>query len=397
MAWQDAFLRRFGPGMLGGITFGDWVRLLRDNRFDVSPRSFVRAAAITAQSAQNSVLKRVEAFRYGAAVRGAEVLPPLFVLGHWRSGTTHLHNLLALDRRFAFPNNYQALFPHAMLSMERVQSPFFQWFLAPRRPMDNVEWTMRSPQEDEFALCVTTFMSPCMGWFFPKRRGHYDRYLTFRGVDEGEVKRWQAALVEYVSRLSWKYRRPLVLKSPPHTARVRRLLEIFPRAKFVHVHRDPYAVFSSTRKTLTVNFSMHCLQRPPLEELDEWVIRQYRAMYDAFFEERALIPPGHYHDVSFEALEADPVGEVGRVYGALGLPDFSAARPALERYVSGIRGYRKNEFPGLPAALRRRIAEAWRPCFEEWGYAAEPQPEDPVPNGCGDGRGGHRHGSGSAS
>src|SRR5678816_885369 len=124
MAWRDAFLRWFGPGMLGGITFGDWVRLLVDNRFNVSPRRLPRAMAITAQSAQNSAMKWIEDVRYGASVRDANVLPPLFVLGHWRSGTTHLHNLLAVDDRFAFPNNYQALFPHAFLSMERAQSPF---------------------------------------------------------------------------------------------------------------------------------------------------------------------------------------------------------------------------------------------------------------------------------
>src|SRR5688572_400947 len=118
MAWRDAFIRWFGPGMLGGITFGDWVRLLRDNRFDVSPRCLLRATAITAQSVQNSLMRRVERWRYGVAVRDAEVLPPVFVLGHWRSGTTHLHNLLATDERFAFPNNYQAIFPHAFLSME---------------------------------------------------------------------------------------------------------------------------------------------------------------------------------------------------------------------------------------------------------------------------------------
>jgi hypothetical protein len=360
--------------MLGGITFGDWVRLLRDNRFDVPPRRLLRAMAITAQSAQNSLMKRVEDLRFRAAVRDAQVLPPVFVLGHWRSGTTHLHNLLAVDERFAFPNNYQALFPHAMFSMERTQSPFMQWFLSPRRPMDNIEWTMRSPQEDEFALCVMTFMSPCMGWFFPKRREHYDRYLTFRGVDEREVKRWQAALLTYLKRLSWKYNgRPLVLKSPPHTGRIRRLLEVFPRAKFVHVHRDPYVVFSSTRKMLTVNFSLHCLQRPPTgKELDEWIIRQYRAMHDAFFEERDLIPPGQYHEMRFDDLEADPIGQMEQVYEALGLGEFPEVRPSLERYAQGIRGYKKNEFPELPAALRRRIADAWRPCFEQWGYASDP-------------------------
>src|SRR6476661_4351039 len=105
MTWRDAFLRWFGPGMLGGITFGDWARLLCDNRFDVPPRRLLRAMAITVQSAQNSVMKRIDDLRYGAAVGDAEVSPPLFVLGHWRSGTTHLHNLLAVDERFAFPNN----------------------------------------------------------------------------------------------------------------------------------------------------------------------------------------------------------------------------------------------------------------------------------------------------
>src|SRR4029079_1152655 len=116
MAWRDEFLRWFGPGMLGGITFGDWMRLLRDNRFDVPPRRLLRAMAITAQSAQNSVMKRIEDRRDGAAVNDAEVQPPLFVLGHWRSGTTHLHNLLTVDERFAFPNNYQVFYPHTFLT-----------------------------------------------------------------------------------------------------------------------------------------------------------------------------------------------------------------------------------------------------------------------------------------
>src|SRR5688500_16941681 len=124
---------------------------------------------------------------------------------------------------------------------------------------------------------------------------------------------------------------------------------------------------------LTVNFSMHCLQHPPAgEELDDWIIRQYRAMHDAFFEERDLIPPGQYHEVRFEELEADPIGQMQRVYDALGLGEFSQARPALERYMDRVGGYRKNEFPELPAALRQRIADAWRPSFEQWGYALEP-------------------------
>ena len=354
--------------MLGGITLGDWVRLLRENHFAVAPTSLFRAMAITCQSSQNSLSRWLEQWRYARLVENVDVPPPVFVLGHWRSGTTHLHNLLTVDQRFAFPNNYQALFPHAFLTMESSHSQFIEWFLPKRRPMDNVEWTMQSPQEDEFALCITTFKSPCMGWFFPERREHYDRYLTLRNVSEREVEEWKSGLLAFLKRLTWKLKRPLVLKSPPHTCRIKRLLEIFPEARFVHIHRNPYVVFQSTRKMLTVNFQLHCLQRPRLNDLDDWILRQYRAMYEAFFEERSLIPAGHYHEVCYEELELDPVGQVQRVYEALGLPAFAETKSAVESYVRSIDGYQKNEFPELTAELRKRIAQEWQVCFEQWGY-----------------------------
>ncbi len=369
MPLREAFLRCCGPGMLGGITLGDWIRLLRENHFAVAPISILRAMSITCQSTQNSLFRWVEQRRYATLVEHIDILPPVFVLGHWRSGTTHLHNLLTIDQRFAFPNNYQALFPHAFLAMESLHSRFIEWFLPKRRPMDNIEWTMQSPQEDEFALCITTFRSPCMGWFFPERREHYDRYLTFRNVSDREIEEWKSGLLEFLKRLTWKLQRPLVLKSPPHTCRIQHLLEIFPEARFVHIHRNPYAVFQSTRKMLTVNFQLCCLQRPRLNDLDEWILRQYREMYDVFFDERRLIPEGHYHEVCFEDLERDPVGQVERVYEALGLPPFTETKSAVERYARSIEGYQKNEFPDLPAELKRRVGLEWQACFTQWGYA----------------------------
>jgi len=354
--------------MLGGISLGDWVRLLRENHFVVAPTSLFRAMAITCQSSQNSLARWLEQWRYARVVEKVDVPPPVFVLGHWRSGTTHLHNLLTVDQRFAFPNNYQALFPHAFLTMEFLQTRFIEWFLPKRRPMDNIEWTMQSPQEDEFALCITTFKSPCMGWFFPERRDHYDRYPTLRDVSDSEVEEWKSGLLAFLKRLTWKLKRPLVLKSPPHTCRIKRLLEIFPEARFVHIHRNPYVVFQSTRKMLTVNFQLHCLQRPRLNDLDDWILRQYRAMYEAFFDERALIPAGHYHEVCYEELELDPVGQMQRVYEALGLPAFAETKSAVENYVRSIHGYQKNQFPEMTGELRRRISEEWQVCFEQWGY-----------------------------
>src|SRR5262245_19096727 len=107
MGWREGFLTRLGPGILAGVTLGDWIRLLCRERFAIAPSCLPRALSTTAQSLKNTAWWAIESRRFAARLEGAAIPPPLFVLGHWRSGTTHLHNLLCADRRFAFPNNYQ--------------------------------------------------------------------------------------------------------------------------------------------------------------------------------------------------------------------------------------------------------------------------------------------------
>src|SRR5262249_48335460 len=163
--------------------------------------------------------------------------------------------------------------------------------------------------------------------------------------------------------------RPIVLKSPPHTARIRLLLDIFPDAKFVHIHREPYTVFRSTRQLFERMTWMIGMQHPRRDRFDAWVLRHYRQMFDVFFEDRNLIPTGQFHEVRFADLEADPLERVAEMYKALALPDFEQVRPALQEYVASLRNYRKNRYPALEESLRRKVADTWRRSFEEWGYS----------------------------
>ena len=71
---------------------------------------------------------------------GARVEAPLFILGHYRSGTTHLHNLLALDPQFAAPTFFQALNPHTFLSTERFVAPVADRLIARRRTRTRWPW-----------------------------------------------------------------------------------------------------------------------------------------------------------------------------------------------------------------------------------------------------------------
>lgn len=360
-----------GHNYLAGITAGDWWRLLRENRFQVDPAYWHRAVFVSALSLMNSWYRRKEEKLYGEAVAKAELAgPPLFILGHWRSGTTHLHNLLALDEQFAFANTYQVVNPHTFLTTEEFNTRRFRALLPDTRPMDNVALSFDAPQEDEFAPCLACFRSLYPGISFPRNVAYYERYMTFRGVPAEEVEEWKAAFLWFLRKLTVRTGRPLVLKSPPHTARVRLLLEMFPDARFVHIHRDPFAVFRSFLHYYDTAGWYTYLQRPDLDGLEDLILARYRVMYDAYFEERHLIPEGRLHDIAFADLERDPAGQMAEIYERLGLPGFDRFEPRLRGYLDSITDYKKNRFDSLPPETRGRVAEAWRRSFEEWGYSA---------------------------
>jgi hypothetical protein len=167
MSWREEFLVRFGPGLLAGITLGRWLRVLRENHFSVDRPYWGRAAAITFASVPNTLLAAWEKWFYGRKIRNTRVAPPLFILGIWRSGTTHLHNLLAQDDRFAYPTTYQVSYPHTFLTTERIYARFLGLFLPKKRPMDDVAFGFAEPQEDEFALCSLTGRAVPMAWAIP--------------------------------------------------------------------------------------------------------------------------------------------------------------------------------------------------------------------------------------
>ena len=244
--------------------------------------------------ALNSWYRWREDRAFGDRLARVEIPPPLFVLGHWRSGTTLLHNLLALDDQFAFPNLYEVFFPHTFLITEDDRTALVKPLIPRTRVMDNVPQRLDMPNEDEFATAAASLCSPYMMWAFPRAGNRYEKYLTFRDVPREEVERWKSALLLFMKKLTLRYERPLLLKSPPHTGRIKLLLELFPNARFVHVHRHPFEVFQSTHHLNGVLTQSLQFQKAKAEDLDDAVLRRYRAMHDAYFAERSLIPEGRF-------------------------------------------------------------------------------------------------------
>ena len=355
--------------IISGIAANDWWKLLRQNNFRIDPPYWHKAILLTIRSFFNSKYRQQENKIYGSKIQDTPIeKPPIFILGHWRSGTTLLHNLLALDKQFCFPNLFQVYNPHAFLLLESIIGNRLAEVKPQKRLTDNMEVSFAHPADDEFALAILSLRSPLLNWSFPRRMQFYDRFLTFRDVPGKEIDQWKVAFLLFSKKLTYRYHRQIIFKSPAHTCRIKLLLEMFPDARFIHIHRNPYTVFLSTRKLYETAIPGSYLQKPNQKIITEGIFKRYAEMSDAFFEEKKLIPQGHYAEICFEEFESDLMGTLRQLYNSLSLDGFPALKPVFQTYTDSISNYKKNEHPILDVSQRTQIADRWRRSFKEWGY-----------------------------
>lgn len=358
-----------GPGALAGVRLGNWLRLLVENRFRLHPMFWGRVGFISVSAPFTSVLTQLEQLRHARRYRATPIPGPLFLLGGWRCGTTHLHNLFALDQRFGYTTLFQTMYPHTFLTSEWWWLPLLAAMTPRKRWQDNVSLNLKEPAQDEMALCIMTRRSSMLGWVFPHRFVEYERFLDFAEVGTDDVAAWQAGFREFLHKITYvNGGRPTVLKSPYHTARIRLLSETFPEARFLHIHRHPYEVFPSLCHTMRKVMGAFGVQKLDESMLEDYAIETYRRLYTAYFAQVGAIPPGRFHDISYDQLSQRPLETLAGAYAALGLPDFQVARPQVERYLSEVSSYEKNKYGELSPSIKERLQSEWRPMFDAWGY-----------------------------
>src|SRR5947209_16325342 len=137
-----------------------WLRLLALGHFRVGWRQLRLLPTGTALTALNTFWRYVQNGLYGHRIRQTVLQPPLFILGHWRSGTTLLHELLVQDPRHGYPDTLQCMGPCQHLVTGPLLRRYVNWILPERRIMDNMAVGWGRPQEDEFALALLGAPSP---------------------------------------------------------------------------------------------------------------------------------------------------------------------------------------------------------------------------------------------
>lgn len=354
------------------ISFGSLGTLARLAQYlpEFQLRYLPRIVFIGAAGLLSAPLRGYERIRQGARVRRVAIdKPPIFILGHWRSGTTHLHNLMSQDPTLGYVSMYQAMAMGCSLMGERWLKPLLARVVPLKRPQDNMTWPLDAPQEEEAALGRITPYSFYVQFLFPRRaRELFDRYVLLRGVSARAATEWKRKYLQIlqVATLHAGGRR-LLLKNPVNTARVRLLLELFPDAKFIHIHRSPYRVFPSTKNMHRQLFAVTALQDVDEEHLEQTVLHLYREMMQRFLAEKHLIPAENLVEVRFDDLERDPLGTLRRIYTSLGLEGHDVAEPAFRAYVSSQQAYRKNDFR-LSAEDRAKVERHWGFAFDALGY-----------------------------
>jgi omega-hydroxy-beta-dihydromenaquinone-9 sulfotransferase len=363
------------PRFWHGLTLGRWLKLIGRNRFSVSPTRIPTAVAITGFSTINSILGLFQSAIYSRRIEETRIeSAPLFIIGHWRSGTTLLHELLIRDKRHTFPTTCQCFAPDHFLLTEGLLTRWLNFVMPDKRPMDNMEAGWSRPQEDEFALVNLGVPSPYLSMAFPNHGEVYPEYLTLRDLSAGERDAWKAALVAFLKRLTFRTPKRIVLKSPPHTARIRTLLEMFPEARFIHIVRDPVTVFLSTVRTWQALNYVQGLHVPRNEDwLHEYVLGSFERMYASFEEDRALLGPERLFELRYEDLVEDPKARLRDAYEQLDLGDFATAEPAIDAYLEQTRDYRASQYDIAPD-LRAQIATRWGAYVRRYGYLTDHRP-----------------------
>ena len=353
-----------------GIAIHHWLLLLWKNKFRISLRSVPKVFLITVNAILNAPVQCFEYYRFRAAINKTEIKRPVFIIGHYRSGTTFLHYLLSKDPDFSWCSTVEGMTPYTFLTLGRISRAVLESAMPAKRPQDNVEAGATMPLEEEFAMGNISRASFVHGYYFPQSiRQSFEENVLFTSSHPDIVNHWRRSFLFFVKKLVYnKGGKSIILKSPANTARIKELMNLFPDARFIHVYRNPYDVYSSTvnlyEKILPV-LGLHQVENEPV---NEFVLYGYEALYKKFLAEKSLIPSKQLIEFSYEYFVNAPMEALQQVYRQLELGSFENVRALFAAEAKAAQHYEKNTYTAIPEDVKEVIKARWKFAFEAFGY-----------------------------
>ncbi len=355
---------------LAGSTFINLLRLLIQNKLRVNIIGIPRIIYSIILSLILSPFNFYEGITCSKKIKNTCIdKPPIFIIGHWRSGTTYLHNILTQNPDFGFPSTFQTITPGLFLKFEKQIKPIVASSLPPTRPQDNIVLGVDLPQEEEYGIGNISPYSFYHGWCFPKNRDFYYDFVHFDKVSKNRINEWKKIYLYYLKKVTlYNQGKQLVLKNPSNTSRVKLLLELFPDAKFIHIYRNPYFVFLSMKRNIKKEMTLYCVQTPADQENFEIaMIKMYNRMYEKYFDEKKLIPEGNLVEVRYEDLKEKPYEVIKKIYHDLSLNDFEKNQYKINSYIKTQFKVNTHKY-NLDEKQKNKIYKYFKKTIELWQY-----------------------------
>lgn len=293
--------------------------------------------------------------------------PPVFILGHYRSGTTFMQRIFAQDKRFGTMNAYEQIMPDMMMLFQRPLKKIMQWIsdlFKAQNHFHRVPYDWEFPGEEDLGLMAGVSMyATSWAFLFPQKfRLILDTY--FRAGDPDKINGWTMDYLHLVKKIALRNKnKPLVLKSPPNTLRAHHLSELFPGAKFIYISREPEELFVSTRRLWKVIRKLHVLGSDRGVDFDQLIFYSMELFQQRWAEDKNLLSPDRYIEVNYQNLVQQPADVVKEIYAKLQLPDFAHCEMDLNRFLNAQKSYRTihHEIPKeLKDNIQSRFASGTR-------------------------------------
>lgn len=347
--------------------FSVLLKLVLRNGIRLHPKYLGYLFILFQSSFWSSFLALREQLIYGRKIKKAKIPEdPIFIVGHWRTGSTFLHQLLQRDPSLTTPTLLQTTYPESFMSASHFIAPMMNKFLPETRPMDNVKLGIKDPQEDEYALLRLCSYSPLEKLIWP----HSTRYFILECdnfiAPQGKEEQWEKAMMLFTKKLSLSSGKRVVFKNPFHSLRITTLKKLFPKAKFIHIYRNPYKVIPSTINMWTITGQDNALLKgdgaPSIEE----AIDGFDMIMNGMYNQLEQLPKEDYIEVKFEEIEKDPIKHLKRIYKHFDIEFTDEFKAAVSLFLEESKKYKKNKYK--KDYEERLIKEKLKKHFVKGGY-----------------------------
>ncbi len=285
----------------------------------------------------------IEKLLYNKKIYALQIKNPVFIIGHWRSGTTLLHDVLSKDPMFCFPVRRQVFYPEACIHKYSFNDPILH-YVGPRGIDNIIIDPDQSPCEDELAMVNLGALSSYY-FFLPPEKHTFmlKKSTTFEAANVHEITYWKKKYVYFLKKILFINPGKILLsKNPSHTARINVLLELFPDAKFIHICRNPQQVIPSYL-TLLKAFYKHT----PLTSsvLQNEAFLTYQHTMNTFLKYKDTINSDNFIEIKYEDFEMEPMKQLEKIYTHFNFNHFNHIKHKFEEYLLSIQGYEKNTRP----------------------------------------------------